>query len=102
MTIYQRPRIMRKRQPSAGTKIGWKILAYYLDACNCDWGCPCQFDAKPTHGYCDGVSAIHIIDGSYGNDVKLDGLNMALIGSWRLSWHSLQYLIFKRLEIMDS
>ncbi|TLX86733.1 MAG: DUF1326 domain-containing protein [Thaumarchaeota archaeon] len=56
--------------------------AYYLDACNCDRGCPCQFNAKPTHGYCDVVSAIHIIDGSYGNDIKLDGFNMALIGSW--------------------
>lgn len=28
------------------------------------------------------VSGIHIIDGSYGNDIKLDGFNMALIGSW--------------------
>ena len=46
------------------------------------FGGPCQFNAKPTHGYCDGVSGIHIIDGSYGNDIKLDGFNTALIGSW--------------------
>ena len=73
---------MRQKQPSAKTKVGWNIRAYYLDACNCDWGCPCQFNVKPTHGYCDGVSGIHIIDGSYGNNVKLDGFNMALVGSW--------------------
>ena len=75
---------MGVRRASAKTKTGtqWKIHAYYLDACNCDWGCPCQFNAKPTHGYCDGVSGIHIIDGSYDNAVKLDGFNMALIGSW--------------------
>jgi hypothetical protein len=70
------------QQASSKTKVGWKIHAYYLDACNCDWGCPCQFNAKPTQGYCHGLSGIHIIDGTYSNDIKLDGLNMALIGSW--------------------
>jgi hypothetical protein len=64
------------------TKTRWSIRAFYLDACNCDWGCPCQFNAKPTHGNCDGLSGIHIINGNYGNDVKLDGLNMAYVGSW--------------------
>lgn len=56
---------------------------YYLDACNCDWGCPCQFNAKPTHGNCEGLSGIHIIDGSYDyNAIRLNGLNIAFIGSW--------------------
>jgi hypothetical protein len=55
------------------TKTRWSIHAYYLDACNCDWGCPCQFNAKPTHGNCDGLSGIHIINGNYGNND---------IGSW--------------------
>jgi hypothetical protein len=63
-------------------KPSWKIHAYFLDACNCDWGCPCQFNAKPTHGNCEGVAGYHIITGSYGTEVKLDGLNMALIASW--------------------
>lgn len=73
---------MGGRQASVKRKKPWKIHAYYLDACNCDWGCPCQFNAKPTHGHCDGVSGIHVIDGTYNKDVKLDGLNMVLIGSW--------------------
>src|SRR5215217_3063887 len=60
----------------------WKVHAYFLDACNCDWGCPCQFNAKPTHGNCEGVAGYHIVTGSYGTNVKLDGLNMALIASW--------------------
>lgn len=65
------------------TKSDWKMHVYYLDACNCDWGCPCQFNAKPTHRNCEGLSGIHIIDGSYDrNTIRLDGLNMALIGSW--------------------
>jgi hypothetical protein len=59
----------------------WRIEAYYLDSCNCDWGCPCQFNAKPTHGLCEGIGGIHVITGNYGK-VKLDRLNMAYIGSW--------------------
>ncbi|HEY3525630.1 MAG TPA: DUF1326 domain-containing protein [Nitrososphaeraceae archaeon] len=60
----------------------WKVKAYFLDACNCDWGCPCQFNAKPTHRNCEGVAGYHIVTGIYGTTVKLDGLNMALIASW--------------------
>jgi hypothetical protein len=61
----------------------WEMHAYFLDACNCDWGCPCQFNAKPTHGNCEGVAGYHILNGSYDNNsVKLDGFNMALIASW--------------------
>ena len=63
-------------------KLSWKVHAYFLDACNCDWGCPCQFNANPTHGNCEGIAGYHIITGSYGTKVKLDGLNMALIASW--------------------
>ena len=66
-------------------KSEWKMHVYYLDACNCDWGCPCQFNAKPTHRNCEGLSRIHIIDGSYdhhNNTIRLNGLNIAFIGSW--------------------
>ncbi|HKZ62782.1 MAG TPA: DUF1326 domain-containing protein [Nitrososphaera sp.] len=62
-------------------KTKWQMRVYFLDACNCDWGCPCQFNAKPTHGNCEGVSGIHIIKGNYGS-VKFEKLNMAFIGSW--------------------
>ena len=64
------------------TKSKWKMHAYFLDACHCNWGCPCHFNAKPTHGNCEGVSGYHIISGDYGTGIKLDGLNMALIASW--------------------
>ena len=67
------PKARQQQKPS------WKVHAYFLDACNCDWGCPCQFNANPTHGNCEGIAGYHIITGSYGTKVKLDGLNMALI-----------------------
>jgi len=60
----------------------WEIHAYFLDACNCDWGCPCQFNARPTHGNCEGVAGYHTLNGSYDNKVRLDGFNMSLIGCW--------------------
>ncbi len=48
-----------------------------IGACSCDWGCPCNFDARPTQGYCDGGYTWHIDEGSFG-DVTLDGLNLGL------------------------
>src|SRR5205823_5968694 len=54
-------------------KIKWSIDADYLQACNCDYGCPCEFSAPPTPGFCEGMGAWRINRGNYG-DVKLDGL----------------------------
>jgi hypothetical protein len=76
--------LKRQKKKLSTKRPKWKIHAYFLDACNCDWGCPCQFNAKPTHGNCEGVAGYHILNGNYenGNRVKLDGFNMALIASW--------------------
>jgi hypothetical protein len=30
----------------------WSLQGEYLEACNCDWGCPCKFGATPSKGYC--------------------------------------------------
>jgi hypothetical protein len=64
----------------------WHLRGLYLDSCNCDWGCPCQFNAKPTYGKCEGLSAIHISKGKYGN-VKLDRLNFIFVASWPSAIH---------------
>ena len=55
--------------------VKWTMEADYLQACNCDYGCPCEFEAPPTQGNCQGIGAWHIISGSYG-DVSLDGLGL--------------------------
>ncbi len=26
----------------------WSSEADFFTACNCDWGCPCNFNARPT------------------------------------------------------
>jgi hypothetical protein len=51
----------------------WRIAGDEVAGCNCDWGCPCQFNALPTHRHCDGMVGIKIREGYYGN-VSLDGL----------------------------
>ena len=53
----------------------WNYRAEMINACNCDWGCPCNFNAKPTNGSCEGTWGIHITSGICG-DTKLDGLNL--------------------------
>src|SRR6185295_12132993 len=57
----------------SATTTKWFFEADYLQACNCDYGCPCEFEAPPTKGFCEGVGAWRIISGKYG-DVVLDGL----------------------------
>ncbi len=59
----------------------WSIKGPEFASCNCDWGCPCQFNALPTHGDCRGMAAMHIEQGFYG-DVRLDGLNWVSIFAW--------------------
>lgn len=64
----------------------WSFQADYLQACNCDYGCPCEFSAPPTKGYCEGMGAWRIRQGHYG-DIKLDGLGMAFAAHWPKAIH---------------
>jgi hypothetical protein len=45
-----------KKKKISIKKPKWEIHAYFLDACNCDWGCPCQFNAKPTQHHTKNAS----------------------------------------------
>lgn len=56
----------------------WRYTAEYIEACNCDWGCPCNFGAPSTNGYCEGGAAVNIKNGTYGKNIKLDGVKFAL------------------------
>ncbi len=55
----------------------WNFEADYFTACNCDWGCPCNFNARPTEGRCLGWGAWNIITGQHGS-TDLDGTRFAL------------------------
>ncbi len=59
----------------------WHIHGDYVLACNCDYGCPCNFNARPTMGFCQGAVGFKVSDGAYG-DVRLDGLEAVLAVKW--------------------
>jgi hypothetical protein len=48
------------------TKIPWRIVGEEVAACNCAWGCPCQFNALPTYGRCEAIVGTRIREGHYG------------------------------------
>ena len=59
----------------------WHVTGINLSTCNCDWGCPCQFNALPSHGDCRAAIAMRIDQGHFGG-VKLDGLKFAALAAW--------------------
>src|SRR5712691_2788879 len=40
----------KERHMAIQQQVKWTIEADCLLACNCDYGCPCEFDAPPTQG----------------------------------------------------
>lgn len=64
----------------------WRMKGQILIACNCDYGCPCNVNAPPTRGDCEGGWTWQIEQGVYG-DVKLDGLFASLYADWPKAIH---------------
>ena len=61
--------------------IAWEIKGREFGNCNCDYSCPCQFNALPTHGKCHGLAVFDIEQGHHGT-TRLDGLRGASIFRW--------------------
>ncbi len=57
----------------------WMLKGQVLGGCSCDWGCPCNFNARPTQGFCDGGYVWHVSEGRF-RSIKLDDLSFALVG----------------------
>ena len=64
----------------------WKLLTDYIESCNCNYGCPCNFSGYPTDGYCEAIVGYHIRDGNYGR-TKLGGLDVIYVAAWPKSIH---------------
>jgi len=61
--------------------VDWYVEGTEFGSCNCDYGCPCQFESLPTHGDCRGFEVLRIEQGHFG-DVDLRGLHVALFYAW--------------------
>jgi hypothetical protein len=64
----------------------WELSGTVLIGCNCDYGCPCNFNAPPTTGDCEGGWVWNVEKGRYG-DVSLDGLTVAMFADWPNAIH---------------
>jgi len=61
--------------------VEWTMKGSEYGHCNCNVGCPCQFNALPSHGNCRAHSFFQIERGRFG-DVKLDGLAWGFLAAW--------------------
>ncbi|MGZ4302673.1 MAG: DUF1326 domain-containing protein [Gaiellaceae bacterium] len=59
----------------------WELKGTVVIACNCDYGCPCNFNALPTTGKCEGTWTWHVERGTFG-DTSLDDLNFTVCVNW--------------------
>ena len=79
----------------------WNMKSDYIETCNCDFGCPCNFDGFPTYGFCRALVFFHIKEGNFGK-VKLDGLEVVYAVSWPKAIHegsgTLQLFITKHSD----
>jgi hypothetical protein len=66
--------------------IDWKLVGIDLTSCNCNPGCPCQFNSLPSHGNCKAVQVIAVEEGHFG-DVPLAGAKVAAVLSWPRAIH---------------
>ena len=63
------------------TPAKWQLTGTVFIACNCDWGCPCNFNALPSKGFCEGGWTWHVETGAV-DGVALDGLNFSVLAKW--------------------
>jgi hypothetical protein len=79
----------------------WQITTDYVETCNCDFGCPCNFSGFPSYGFCRAIVLYHIKDGFYG-ETSLKGLDVVYVGSWPKAIHegegTLQIFVSKQAE----
>jgi len=61
--------------------VEWRMRGPEIANCNCDWGCPCQFNALPTRGNCRAMTAMRIDEGYFG-ELDLSGLKWAGMFAW--------------------
>jgi hypothetical protein len=61
--------------------VDWMIEGPKLGGCSCDYGCPCEFNGRPTRKSCEGLEA-HLIERGHFGDVRLDGLIVGARYRW--------------------
>jgi hypothetical protein len=71
---------------AASTALKWTIKGQVVIACNCDYGCPCNVNGRPTTGKCEGGWTWSIEKGAF-DEVVLDGLSIGMYCNWPAAIH---------------
>ncbi len=61
--------------------VDWYIEGVEVSNCNCDYGCPCNFNGRPSMGKCEGQWTWHVERGAV-DDVDVSGLTFTLAVNW--------------------
>jgi hypothetical protein len=64
----------------------WEMKVDYVETCNCNFGCPCNFSGYPTDGFCEALVGYHIREGRSGR-TKLGGLDVIYAAAWPKAIH---------------
>ena len=76
-----------RKAAEAGENIPrWEMQVDYVETCNCDFACPCNFSGYPTGGFCEALVAYHIKKGHFGK-TRLDGLDVIYAAAWPKAIH---------------
>jgi hypothetical protein len=67
-------------------KVGYRVKADSIEACNCQHGCNCQFEGVPNEGKCEFIIGYVIKHGKFG-DTVLDGLKAAIVAKYPNAIH---------------
>lgn len=66
--------------------VDWKIKGPKIGGCSCDYGCPCEFNGRPTlDDLCEGMEGMLIEEGWFGtgaDQIRLDGLKIGARFRW--------------------
>jgi len=73
-------------EETAMANVEWSLQGHSIANCNCDFGCPCQFNTLPTHGDCRAMTAVKIDKGRFGH-VDLSNLAACLMFAWPRAIH---------------
>jgi hypothetical protein len=64
----------------------WRLEGEWIKNCTCAYGCPCDFNARPTRGNCEGLAGMRITKGHF-NSTSLDGLSFFVVVSFPGALH---------------
>jgi hypothetical protein len=81
--------------------VEWELEGLHYNNCNCDYGCPCQFNALPTYGNCHAIDVYQVDKGHFGK-TPLDGLSTVTVYQWPKAIHegdgSMQVIIDQQAD----